>query len=634
MERFSRLHCLLRATKPLSSSSKGAHTDVLRFDEERLLAHLNEAEPERLEQNKALAQTLAQRYVVKKGKIQFFSMALTGEKLNHIKRSLLSWTFGPVGYNFMPTYEKVISDAQEATRLVPYLGFGGEREFMAPDFLNPELDLTKGFEANSDSYECLDTFFEGFHETKSTMELLESDPHSRVHANLSEFQEFLRLQPLSADMEQRFAEFFESPITVGLRDTLRWFKGSRHPEFGWQTAKSLINTAFEHFGRTNFLPREITYYTYDTDLAPSELQNLINRNMRVSKAFSTWIESQIPTAAQEAWKKIGPEKISFDLLDFYTSYPLFEVEPYTGLLSTATARMALRASLALFCFRTGLDEPKTHNHNLHRAPMYHANLHAFLDALDVDVRKTVLERLAQALVEHEHRTHWQHREDKFEAIPRTYYTFQELAYACEPGFSNIAVHTLQDLPEDCYTRYPDLAEQLLVFFTLIYRHFADTGFIADLRPRDAGRDIFIYGIWGYMTENLLIVEEEGPNGPRARVSFIDNRDQFKEYRAAEDRKNSLGLAKYALHFIHPIVEPALLRSVGIFAVKVADQTLGRNRPSSIAEHALDFTRKLCKDAIDGAFQTTQATADELIDDLHQASLRLLKNIQSKRKKPE
>ncbi|MBI4701968.1 MAG: hypothetical protein HY744_12590, partial [Deltaproteobacteria bacterium] len=138
MDDYGRLHALLGATEPLGPAGEGgSHTDVLRFDAGRLRRAVADAsgQAELGPGLERLVTELAEGYLVKKGKIDLFSMPLVGRESSHLRRPLVSHAFGPVGYNLMPTFEKTVQDATEAVRLVPYFGFGPPSGFCAPDFL-------------------------------------------------------------------------------------------------------------------------------------------------------------------------------------------------------------------------------------------------------------------------------------------------------------------------------------------------------------------------------------------------------------------------------------------------------------------------------------------------------------------
>ena len=165
-------------------------------------------------------------------------------------------------------------------------------------------------------------------------------------------------------------------------------------------------------------------------------------------------------------------------------------------------------------------------------------------------------------------------------------------------------------------RNPELAEKLVVFFVLVYRFFLDTSFILDLRPKHAGRDIFLYGIWGYLTENMLLIQRE----EKIDVKFIDNRDNFKHYEPDTDSRNPVGFAKHGWRLGQPIIEPAFQRSIGIFVQKVHDQLQEKpldQRHSAVAmmEKGMEITSKIARDTVDYSFTISSSIANDMINDV-------------------
>ncbi len=181
----------------------------------------------------------------------------------------------------------------------------------------------------------------------------------------------------------------------------------------------------------------------------------------------------------------------------------------------------------------------------------------------------------------------------YQRIPRTFYSFQEKAqYASslkgtvEDTMSLAELH----LPQNCdlLKTIPELAEKLTVFFTLLLRYYKDTGFIPDLRPKNAGRELLLLGIWGYVSDNLLVtLRRDEHDEMHADLSFVDNKDQFKEYRRMEDRDAPKGIAKHALRMTGSLAEPAMLRAIGMFTEIAAANCDGRtSKHQSVLEKYL------------------------------------------------
>jgi len=640
LARFDRFQRLMGGARKLTGDGQeGSHTDVLRFDADAVaggLAGLPEArDPER---DARLAAWIAERYLVKKGKIQYFAQPLLGSEPTRIRRSTVSWVFGPLGFSVLPTFEKVMADATEAARVMPYLGHGPLDGHVAPDLVDA-LETGCGDEGPAPNRQAVlvRTFLDGADLKETAFRILDADPFFHdpvVDANgLAEFQRYVRRNPLTPAMEERFAAFFESPLTVGVRDTLRWMKGSRHPRMPWERARGFLRRAFDRWGHESFILPEITYYTYDTERSADELAALFARNAEVARAFAADLEARLPEAARASFRALGPLRLAFQLLDFHTDYPLYEVEPYAGFLSASSARAAGRLGAGLLIETAGLPVPGGGNLDLGRLPRFHTGLAQWFGQVPPRQRSQLFEHLGGALATYRRRgVRGLPPKARFERIPRTFYTFQQRADLPLEGGRVRRLLTVHELwkPENAHvwTRFPELSEKLAVFFTLVYRHFHDTGYVADLRPRDSGRDIFIYGLWGTVTENLMVVEEEVGGREQVRVVFVDNRDQFKSFRGEEDRRHPIGMAKYALRLVHPIIEPALLRSVGVFVEDLRRREEGEvdRTPKGLVDAAvqgLDIARQVAKDSVDQAFVGAKAAVDDLIDDAHTGAKRAL-----------
>ncbi len=640
LARFDRFQRLMGGARKLTGDGQeGSHTDVFRFDADAVAAGLASLPESRdAERDRNLAGWIAERYLVKKGKIQYFAQPLLGSEPTRVRRSTVSWVFGPLGFSVLPTFEKVMADATEAARVMPYFGYGPLEGHVAPDLVDA-LEGGCGPEGPPANRQAtlVRTFVDGADLRESAFRILDADPFFRDPvadaAGLAEFQRLVRRNPFTPAMEERFAAFFESPITVGVRDTLRWLKGSRHPRMPWERARGLLRRAFDRWGHESFLLPEITYYTYDTELTAAELSALFARNAEVARAFAAELEDRLPESARGPFRALGALRLAFQLLDFHTDYRLYEVEPYAGFLSTSSARAAGRFGMALAIESAGLPVPGEGNLDLARLPRFHTGLAEWFASVPERDRALLFERVGGALATYRRRgVRGLPSKARFERIPRTFYTFQQRADLPVPGGRVRRLTTVHDLwkPENAHvwTRYPELSEKLAVFFTLVYRHFCDTGYVADLRPRDSGRDIFIFGLWGTVTENLMVVEEEVGGREQVRVVFVDNRDQFKDFRGEEDRRHPIGMAKYALRLVYPIIEPALVRSVGMFVEDLRRQEEGEvdRTPKDLVDAAvqgLDIARKVAKDSVDQTFVGAKAAVDDLIDDAHTGARRLV-----------
>lgn len=640
-EHFRRL---MNATTLLSDG--GSHTDVLNLEPRALRDALLQSPgarrftPTQQKELEAVAAELSERYLVKKGKITWFAQPLLGEEPNRVRRSVVSYGFGSLGFSVMPTLEKAIADATEAARLVPYLGYGPMDGFLAPDIV-----------AETGSAELLDprgarilrTVLDGAPVERSLFDLFAADPFLpggiEDAACLADRQERARTEPLTPAMEKTLASFFEDPITVGVRDTIRWLNGARHPSMPWERAKRIIHEAFGRYGDENFLLPEMSWYSYDTALSAEEIQKRQGENAPAVELFSKRIRGALPEALLASYEAADQTQIAAELLDFHYDYRLYEVEPYTGLVSMTMLRLVARFATGLLVEAMGLPVPGQGNTEIAHLPLFHHETGRWLASLDEDLRERAVEVLGDLLVKLRRRGLKDRSGERlaFQSIPRTVYTLQQRAdVPLKPGGDVVGCWTMHELwkPEnaDLWDAHPELADKLVVFFTLIYRYFEETGYIADLRPRDSGRDIFVMGIWGYVTENLLIVQEVWDEGgveeSEVRVAFVDNRDQFKEYRGDSDRRNPLGVAKYGLRLVYPIIDPALQRSIGLFVEKIREREDGLrdDMPKDAfeaADKSVDLVHAIAKSAVDQTFTNTRSFLDDVIDDVYTAASRLI-----------
>ncbi|NQT92180.1 MAG: hypothetical protein HQ559_05415, partial [Lentisphaerae bacterium] len=122
----------------IEGSTGGAHTEVRRIDGDALAARMAPFAVGRRarDQVDAIAQELAARFLLKRGKIREFHMQLVGPRENAVPRSTVSYAFGPVGYNLHPSLEKTRIDVADAVRQIPYWGAGNRSDQLAPDLLD------------------------------------------------------------------------------------------------------------------------------------------------------------------------------------------------------------------------------------------------------------------------------------------------------------------------------------------------------------------------------------------------------------------------------------------------------------------------------------------------------------------
>ncbi len=617
----------------LAESTGGAHTEVRRIDPDLLAQRLvplavGDAARARVRE---LAEEIGARFLLKRGKIRELHMQLVGPRENAVARSTVSYAFGPVGYTVHPSLEKTRIDVADAVRQLPYWGAGNRDVQLAPDLLDVVRRTLNGEDrglvpGRSDPF-LID--LTNPRASEPVYAIAARDPYFREPCpgwrELQRIQQGIRRRPLSREMEGRLRKFFDAPITVGWRDVLRYAKGSRHPDLGWTAAREQIIGAFERWGEECFLLPEITYYAPDLDMSVEDLEMRRRDNGEIVEALARVLGRKLPRSVRHRLTERDLQELTWDLLEFHHDYPVYRVEPYQGLLSLSAARMFARAGVSLSCAATGIRIPERRNNDLSlllERPLLAA---AILEDLKPREARKLLAAF-EATLRHYEKRGAPGVPGRFERISRTFYTFQERAdhHASSQGPVE-RVFSMEELwgPENVHLldEIPELAEKLLVFFVLAYRYHVDTGFFPDMRPRNAGRDIFIYGIWGYLTDNILIIIYEKPDGSRgAEVRFVDNRDQFKEYRRQEDRDSPVGMAKTALRMTSHVAEPSMRRSIGIFADHLRRRSTGiTETPKSFTEKVqskgLDMLQAVAHDVVEQFFVGSRAVVDDVVDDL-------------------
>ncbi|MBM4371886.1 MAG: hypothetical protein FJ098_09540, partial [Deltaproteobacteria bacterium] len=449
------LRCITLSTEWLNrDSSGGAHTEVLRIDGEALARRLapladGPAARRRLEEQAA---RVAARFLLKRGKIRDFQMRLVGSRENVIPRTAVSYAFGPVGYTIHPSLEKVRIDVADAVRQIPYFGAGQREIQLAPDILESLARAARGQESSlhpgrTDPF--LVRLGEDGRSQESVYEIAARDPYFQGRAagwrELRDVQQTVRRHPLSTGMEERLRRFFDAPITVGWRDVLRYAKGSRHPDFGWQTARELVARCFDRWSGECFLLPEITYYAPALDGTPESLARMRASNREAAASLARVLEARLPRAARQLLGPGDAEQIAWDLLEFHHDYPVYRVEPYQGVISVSMARMVARSGVSLASVLAGVGLPEPRNRDVRlflERPL--AARRIVSELRPRDLRKTVA--ALEAALAHERQRSGGAPGGGFRRIDRTFYTFQERADHTAATLGRVErVLTLEDL---------------------------------------------------------------------------------------------------------------------------------------------------------------------------------------------
>ncbi len=630
----------------------GSHTMIFALDPQRLSAVLTEMVRSREGEETAARRAPAidawcrdfcRRFLFKVGRTDNFTMRLGSSKPLEIPRAMVSEVFGGIGYSLFPTWRKTHSDSLEAAREIPYFFHGNPRDL----FLFPVDDVVRDLLAGrpvlplagdpSGIFLIAHTAMR--RERLSLYDLLASDPYAREPvADEDAFVQRmrrLREEPLSEDVVRHLQGFFDAPITVGVRDALRWLNGARHPEIGWKEAREIVEACFARHRHEDFLLPELNYYVRDPALSPEAVARTDEANREVIQAAAARLRRFASARLRRLLGMEDMERLMGLVLAWHHGYPQYRLEETVGVLNHATLKVGLKFAEQLALLLSDVKMPVRRN----------ADLQAFLQSpairslwgeelLESDWRE-LQALLAQFLLFYDLRhgvpTSRGMREYRF--VPTTFVTFQERADFLPPGAEKIVQFSLEQLAKAEYSiylrRYPELAEKLVVFFVLVLRFFLDTDFVPDLRPDEAGIHIFILGIWGYITENLIITLYRDADGmERFRIKFVDNKDHFKQYKREVDRNRPLGLAKHGLRIVQPVVLPAMLRAVGNFVQIVHENRMGVRRReislTGLVEYGMAVAQEVILKGIDYSADSLQALIADGLDDAGKLAGRIVR----------
>ncbi len=620
----------------------GSHTEIFAMDPERLAAvltgfvHDHEgpgAAAWRAGAIHAWCATFAGRFLFKVGRTSNFTMRLGGARPVEIPRALVSEVFGGIGYSLFPTWRKTVSDSTEAAREVPYFFMGEPRDL----FLFPVDDAVRrllcGLEplpiTGDDASLFLIRETHVASERISFYDVLSRDPYARQgiadRQALVERLAALRNEPLSDAVVTHLREFFDAPITVGVRDTLRWLNGARHPDMNWDQARALIESCFERHRDEDFLLPEQNFYIPAPASSPQEIAELARGNRIVVKTAAARFRPACSSRLRRLMTIEDMEEVLGEVLAWHHGYPLYRLEETVGVVNPSTLKVGLKFIEQLSLFLADVSMPVRRNSQLLQFLESSGRKEALCrNLLESDYRELVA-RLAQFLLFYDLRHGLRTRRGlvEYRNVLTTFCTFQERADWLQPGCEKLAQFSLESLAKAEYSgylrRYPELAEKLVVFFVQVLRFFLDTDFIPDLRPDEAGINIFILGIWGYITENMIITLYRDPKGvERFRLKFVDNKDHFKQYKREVDKDRPMGLAKHGLRIVQPVVLPAMLRSVGNFVQIVHENRNGYGRKEislpGLVEYGFAVAQEVILKGIDYSSDSLQALIYDSLDD--------------------
>lgn len=637
------LQALLRAAVPASEpGGEDLAWRTLAFDPERLRAELlalpgadrRGAAPALQALAAELAQGMRLR-VARADDVPLRAAWLSADA--RLSRPWLGEALGPLGSDLFPTRWRARRTATEAARELAYLGHGSLDSQLLPSPLRRVRELLGAAPSEGADHTLLQEDGPDGSRHWPVLELLAHDPY--VHRKLAEpedlerFQQRLREDPLDGAAVSLLRDFFSRRVTVGLRDTLRWALGSRHPWFAWDRARELIQSSFERLGRVSFVTPQFHLFTYDALLPDGELEALLRDNAAAVERFAAELGPAIAEALpQGAPAAATVRELAAAALEYHHDHPDFDVESAGRQSGQTTLRFVTRAGVSLgrgLMGRSGRSRPnlnfEAHFERCGVAP-------AWLGSLDARAR-AALGGVVRRLL----RGRWLPGQKGREAVsaaatyrrpPMLLYTF----HADRGPHPGPAEHTedsfpLSELRAPQHARYlglvPELADQLVVFYTLVLRHYLDTDHVPDLRPERLVRDFMVLGVWGYDTTNLavnLYSPAAPPEGPlRAELRYLGRSHHVKRFRAEEDRGQEGVLARKAIARLGPLLEPSMLRSLANVLMLVQEQECGR-RPAPrsprlvVARRALELFRETSRQTLRGTLVYLATGLEMVIDE--------------------
>ncbi len=615
----------------------GSHTYIYALDRDRLVAAFRELVVEhhspktwRSVEAKVtvFAGSMAERFLLKVGKTDNFTMRLGGDRPVEIPRSTVSEVFGSIGYSLFPTWRKTWDDSTEAVRELPYFYFGEpERLFLPhiPDLVRRLIGGENVVFPDRDPGALFLIYSMERDQEYTLYDVMAKDDYTDVKvADNSAFRarmEDLRRAPLDSRTTEHLRAFFNAPVTVGVRDTLRWLNGARHPKMDWSEAREIIERCFERHRETDFLLPELNFYLPSPAVSPSQYKSSVESNDRFIELATDRFTDLLSPRERRFFDRDFVRGLLSEVFMYHHGYPQYHLEETMGYLSPGMLKVGVRFIQHLGLFLSGMRFPDRRNTDLLPFLRRSGWLAPIEDKLVGGHRRRFLAKLVEFILSYDLKGGLRSGGElhTYRRIDSTFYTFQERADYLPAGCRKLEQFSLESLAKSQYSyylrRYPELAEKLVVFFTLVLRFFNDTDFIPDLRPDEAGINIFILGIWGYITENLVIILYEKPDGSHDfRIKFVDNKDHFKQYRRELDRDKPLGMAKHALRIVEPVVVPAMLRAVGNFVQIVHENEKGYEGTRVDLRGLIDYGVAVAQEVIVKGLESSTANLQTFLAD--------------------
>ncbi len=619
----------------LSWRSLALSPEKLRQGLEQLARPRSKAAANRLA---AFAEDFAARYRLRVSNIDDLELPLPGGRVR-VPRWLAGQALGALGDDLLPTRRRVRRLGTEAARELAYFGYG----LLGQQVLPHPIALVRAALAGQDALRLepvlLDEQDEAIGRAWTVFDLLRTDGffHRQVEseAELGRFQQRLREDPLDGNAVVRLRAFFSRRATIGLRDTTRWALGSRHPWFGWERARELIAACFERWGSESFLCPQVSLYGVDAAIGDEELGPALEANERVVQRFAAELEQGLAPLVREQLAAGALPRLARAALDCHYDHPDFELEARGRQGGETTARFAGHALWIMAANAAGRRPEPRRNVNLVAHFAAKGYDRRWLAGLDDDQRASfylALNDLVRRLDETGGLVDERGRRLVYRRLPLVIYTFYETpAPRPRPGETVVDSFGLDALQAPQHARhlqdYPEVFEKLVVFFSLVLRHYLDTDHAPDLRPENMLRDYMLLGLWGTNAPNLVVnLYRDDKGRRRSEVRFV-GRGQFKAYRPEQDRKHEAALAHMLASQPGPLLEPGMLRALGTFLMAAEEHRRGSRVRDvgavAFTRHSLELFREAARSGIKSSLVDVATMIEMLVDNAVDAAQRSL-----------
>ena len=559
-------------------------------------------------------------------------------------RQSIAEGLGSAGVQFFPTRQSASRSAFETAREVAYFSCGDfDSQFMEC----PLGRIGRMIDADSDIPDrgvILRDLREGFETDASIFDVLARDEYFsakvRTPGDLKSFQDNLRMNPMSPEFVDKCSDFFNRRATIGVRDTVRWMLGSRHPWFDWQHARGLIESAFEKNTQTDFNTPQIVYYAYDPSIGECDIEDAQAHNECVVEAFAQELSEALRRESPELLAKIesNVSYLSRWILDIHHDYPDFDLESQGCFGPTAHIDF-LGHSLQNTFSRDLLGEASQTRRN--------RNMRAHFAARGID--RECLGDLSDAenetffavldeLLEKYDRDRGVH-EIEYRRIPCMLFIIQDLGLPAardnERLLDAFDLSEMTAMDHASHIRmFPEISEKLVVFFALTLRHMIETEHVPDLMPRDFVRDFLLLGLWGIRTPNIHVhlyvdksLDERDPavSLTRSEIRFVGT-EQVEMHPLEHIREDSKAL-RFAVAHLAPLIEPSILRNLGTFTMAMEEfrdvSHEFKTDPLSLLHYGMDMVRETARSGIKGSITDALSMFEYLLDSTSDNVQRLL-----------